>query len=98
MNSCQTTKQLSQLRQDRRTMKAVVVEETEEADRLEKSLATFWAREQRKSVHYITSNLHHLVLVGEDDNIMTYAGYQFTQATPRHDYAVTSHTMNSCWA
>lgn len=99
MNHHQTDKQLAQLRSERRTTKAVVVEESEEDDALGKSLEKFWAREQRKSVHYVTSNLHHLVLVGEEDKVMTYAGYQFTQNMPQNNFAVMSaHTLNYCSA
>lgn len=101
MNRIQTEDQLAQLRDERRTTKAVTVEESDDDDNdsLDKSLAKFWAREQRKSVHYVTSNLHHLVLVGEEDNIMTYAGYQFTQGMPESNYmVVSSHTMKPCSA
>lgn len=97
MNFHQTEKQLAQLRSDRLAHKALVVEEDED-DALDKSLAKFWEREQRKSVYNVTSNLHHLVLIGEEDNIVTYAGYQFSQAMPQNNYAVSSHTMNSCSA
>ena len=98
MNHTQTDKQLAQLRNERRTCKAVVGEESEEVDSLAKSLDKFWEREQRKSIYYVTSNLHHLVLVG-DDKVMTYPGYQFSHSMPQYNFAVApAHTMNPCSA
>mmetsp|Transcript_12793 Transcript_12793/g.24317 ORF Transcript_12793/g.24317 Transcript_12793/m.24317 type:complete len:218 (-) Transcript_12793:293-946(-) len=97
MNLHQTRGQLSQLREARRSNKSIIVQETE-GDALEKSLSKYWAREQFKSVKHVTCNLHHLVLVGEEDKIMTYHGYQFSQAPAQHDFSVSSSLMKSCSA
>ena len=101
MNFLKTKAQLAQLRNDRRTHKAIVIEEVddEKDDSIDKSLAKFWEREQKKSVHYVTCNLHHLVLIsGDEDRIQTFAGYQYVQAMPMYDFTVASRMMDSCSA
>ena len=99
MNLHQTRDQISHLREARRSDKPIIVQETE-GDALEKSLSKYWAREQFKSVKNVTCNLHHLVLIGDEDKIMTYPGYQFAQApaSAQYDFSVSSHWMNSCSA
>ena len=97
MNLHQSRGQLSQLREARRSKKSIIVQETE-GDSLEKSLSKYWAREQLKSVNHVTCNLHHLVLVGDEDKIITYHGYQFAQAPAQYDFSVSSSLMKSCSA
>jgi len=97
MNLHKTRGQLSQLREERRSNKSIIVQETE-GDALEKSLSKYWAREQFKSVKHVTCNLHYLVLVEEGDKITTYDGYQFSQSPTQYDFSVSSSLMKSCSA
>lgn len=86
MNMHQGDEDFARLRNMRRTERAVIVEEGEDDNNgenaLDKSLAKFWEREKKKSVHCVTCNLHYLVLVGEEDKVTTYGGHQFMQGMP----------------